>query len=259
MQIYGMKHLWSLASAHSCGPLALPACLWFHLAQLLLNSQKWFNTPLFALLTSPAHLISSCLSFFLPLPFLMPPQCTQGTKGLLESATRSPLLSTSCPQGKPQTAHTCPDNSPAVNSDPSQELSMNCGARHTASSQGDASPPRQAKSRSKKSKRAALHIPNPAFDDPVSPSTRDAGSSSKARGHKGAIFSPPHWLTWMTAFSSENTHCMKLACSNTDTSGMNSKLSLLLVGSVKVLGHVIVYMRIAIPNLCKCVINSQWK
>ncbi|KAI4818161.1 hypothetical protein KUCAC02_011521, partial [Chaenocephalus aceratus] len=26
------------------------------------------------------------------------PQCTQGTKGLLESATLPPLLSTSCPQ-----------------------------------------------------------------------------------------------------------------------------------------------------------------
>lgn len=237
-----------------------PACLWFHLAQLLLNSQKWFNTPLFALLTSPAHLISSCLSFFLPLPFLMPPQCTQGTKGLLESATRSPLLSTSCPQGKPQTAHTCPDNSPAVNSDPSQELSMNCGARHTASSQGDASPPRQAKSRSKKSKRAALHIPNPAFDDPVSPSTRDAGSSSKARGHKGAIFSPPHWLTWMTAFSSENTHCMKLACSNTVRyKWYEFKTFFIACWFRESPGSRHCVYEDGIPNLCKCVINSQWK
>ncbi|XP_070840904.1 palmitoyltransferase ZDHHC18-B isoform X1 [Chaetodon trifascialis] len=118
--------------------------------------------------------------------------CTQGTKGLLESATRSPLLSTSCPQGKPQTAHTCPENSPAMNFDPSPELSMGCGARHTASSQGDSSPPRHTKSRSKKSKRAALHIPNPAFDVPVSPTSPDAGPSSKARGHKGASFSPLH-------------------------------------------------------------------
>ncbi|XP_070702607.1 palmitoyltransferase ZDHHC18-B [Pempheris klunzingeri] len=118
--------------------------------------------------------------------------CTQGTKGLLESATRSPLLSTSCPQGKPQTAHTCPDSSPAGNSDPSPELSTSCGARHAAGSQGDTSPPRHAKTRSKKSKRAALHIPNPAFDVPASPTSPDAGPSSKARGHKGGSFAPLH-------------------------------------------------------------------
>ncbi|XP_023268990.1 palmitoyltransferase ZDHHC18-like [Seriola lalandi dorsalis] len=102
--------------------------------------------------------------------------CTQGTKGLLESATLPPLLSTSCPQGKPQTAHTCPDSSPAVNSDPSPELSVSCGARHAASSPGDASPSRHSKACSKKSKRAALHIPNPAFDIPVSPTSPDAAS-----------------------------------------------------------------------------------
>ncbi|KAI3358322.1 hypothetical protein L3Q82_014763 [Scortum barcoo] len=118
--------------------------------------------------------------------------CTQGTKGLLESATRSPLLSTSCPQGKPQTAHTCPDSSPAMNSDPSPELSTSCGARHIASSQGDTSPPRHTKTRSKKSKRAALHIPNPAFDVPVSPTSPDTGPSSKARDHKSASFASLH-------------------------------------------------------------------
>ncbi|XP_036948707.1 palmitoyltransferase ZDHHC18-like [Acanthopagrus latus] len=118
--------------------------------------------------------------------------CTQGTKGLLESATRPPLLSTSCPQGKPQAAHTCPDNSPTVNSDPSPELSTSCGARHTASSRGHTSPPRHSKSRSKKSKRAALHISNPAYDAPVSPTSPDAGPKSKARGHEGASFSPLH-------------------------------------------------------------------
>ncbi|KAM9339842.1 palmitoyltransferase ZDHHC18-B [Symphorus nematophorus] len=119
--------------------------------------------------------------------------CTQGTKGLLESATRSPLLPTSCPQGKPQTAHTCPDNSPTANSDPSPELSATCVPRHSTSSHGDTSPPRHTKSRSKKAKRgAALHIPNPGFEDPVSPTSPDAGPSSKARGRKGASFSPLH-------------------------------------------------------------------
>ncbi|KAA8586046.1 hypothetical protein FQN60_007615 [Etheostoma spectabile] len=106
-----------------------------------------------------------------------PASCTQGTKGLLESATLPPLLSTSCPQGKPQTAYTCPDSSPAVNSDPSPQLSTSCGARHTASSRDNTSPPRHTKTRSKKSKLAALHIPNPSFDVPVSPTSPDAGPS----------------------------------------------------------------------------------
>ncbi|KAM6904244.1 palmitoyltransferase ZDHHC18-B [Lycodopsis pacificus] len=111
-----------------------------------------------------------------------------GTKGLLESATIPPLLSTSCPQGKPPSAHACPDSGPAVNSDPSPELPTSCGVRHTASSQGDNSPPRHAKTRSKKSKRAALHIPNPSVEVPVSPTAPDAGPSSKRRGHEGASF-----------------------------------------------------------------------
>ncbi|XP_031134958.1 palmitoyltransferase ZDHHC18b isoform X1 [Sander lucioperca] len=111
-----------------------------------------------------------------------------GTKGLLESAALPALLSTSCPQMKPQTAYTCPDSSPAVNSDPSPQLSTSCGARHTASSQGDTSPPRHTKTRSKKRKLAALNIPNPSFDVPVSPTSPDAGPSSKARGS----FTPLH-------------------------------------------------------------------
>ncbi|XP_026204468.1 palmitoyltransferase ZDHHC18b isoform X2 [Anabas testudineus] len=116
--------------------------------------------------------------------------CTQGTKGLLESATLSPLLSTSCPQGKPQTGPTCPDNSPAT--DPSPELSGSCGVRHAASSTGDTSSPRHTKTGSRKSKQAALHIPNPTFDVPVSPTSSNTGPSSKDRGHKGASFTPLH-------------------------------------------------------------------
>ncbi|KAI4818160.1 hypothetical protein KUCAC02_011520, partial [Chaenocephalus aceratus] len=41
----------------------------------------------------------------------------------------------------------------------------------------------------RKNKRAALQIANPSFDVPVSPSSPDAGPSSKARGHKGDSFS----------------------------------------------------------------------
>lgn len=142
-----MKHLGSLVRPVFTLSLSL-----IHFSQLVLCSLKWFNIPLFVLLTALACLISSCLFFLLTLPFLAPPQCTQGTKGLLESATLSPLLSTSCPQGKPQTAQTCPDNSPATNPDPSPELSERCGVRRTASSTGDTSSPRHAKTRSKKSK-----------------------------------------------------------------------------------------------------------
>ncbi|XP_074542972.1 palmitoyltransferase ZDHHC18-B-like [Halichoeres trimaculatus] len=118
--------------------------------------------------------------------------CTQGTKGLLESATRSPLISTSCPQGKPPTAHPCPDIGPAVNPDPSPEVSTSCGARHLVISHSDISPTRRSKTRSKRSKREALHIPNPAFDVPMSPTSPDAGPDSKSRGHKGSSFAPLH-------------------------------------------------------------------
>ncbi|XP_029022779.1 palmitoyltransferase ZDHHC18-B-like [Betta splendens] len=118
--------------------------------------------------------------------------CTQGTKGLLESATLSPLLSASCPQGKPQTAQTCPDNGSAVNSGPSPQLSTSCGVRHPAGSTGDRSSLHHTRTRSKKSKRAALHIPNPAFDVPVSPTSPDTDPSFKAGGHKGAGFTPLH-------------------------------------------------------------------
>ncbi|XP_072226770.1 palmitoyltransferase ZDHHC18-B-like [Leuresthes tenuis] len=111
--------------------------------------------------------------------------CTQGTKGLLESAALSPLLSTSCPQGKPQTAHPCSDNSPAVNSDPSPELSKSCGSHHTTRSHGNTS-------RSKKCKQAALHIPNPAFEASFSPNPPDSDPGSKASGCKGTSFNPLH-------------------------------------------------------------------
>lgn len=211
MQIYGMKHLGTLASDLMCGLLTLTACLWFILHSCCCICWSDLTPCLFVLLTSLSCLISSCL-YFLSLLCPVLPQCTQGTKGLLESATRSPLLSTPCPQGKPQSSHTCPDNSPGVNSDPSPELSTSCGARHTISSSGDTSPPRHTKTRSKKNKRAALHISNSAFDDPASPTSPDVGTSYKGRGQKGAMSAPLHWLTWMTAFSSENTHCSKLAC-----------------------------------------------
>lgn len=172
----------------------------------------------------PDHVtVSSVLVFSSPpFLFLVPLQCTQGTKGLLESAAIPPLLSTSCPQGKPHSAHT----GPTVNSDPSPELSASCGVRQAAAaaagSRGvDTSPPRRTKTRSKKSKRAPLDIDNLSFDGPVSPTSPDAGPRSKAGGHKGARFASWHWLKREP--SEKHTHCLKLACGNTDTSGMSSK------------------------------------
>ncbi|CAG5884065.1 unnamed protein product [Menidia menidia] len=109
--------------------------------------------------------------------------CTQGTKGLLESATLSPLLAASCPQGKPPTAHPCTENSPAVNSDPSPEISKSCGAHHTTRSYRNTS-------RSKKSKPAALHIPNPGFETSYSPNPPDSDPGSKASCRKGTSFAP---------------------------------------------------------------------
>ncbi|XP_068189058.1 palmitoyltransferase ZDHHC18-B-like [Antennarius striatus] len=108
--------------------------------------------------------------------------CAQGTKGLLETAALSPLLSTSCPQGKRHT----PEN---TSSDPSPELPPSCGARHAAWPQDDACPPRHTK-RQSKSKQSALHIRNPSFG--VSSSSPDAGPSPKVRAHTGASFSAMH-------------------------------------------------------------------
>lgn len=141
--------------------------------------------------------------FFYFLFLALPLQCTQGTKGLLESAALSPLLSTSCPQGKPQNAHSCPETSPALNSDPTSEFSKGCRGNHTSSSHGDPSRPRHTKARSKKCRREALHIPNPAFDVPVSPTSPDAAPDSKARSHKGGSLTPLHWLSWMMFFTSQ--------------------------------------------------------
>ncbi|KAM9307147.1 palmitoyltransferase ZDHHC18-B [Pholidichthys leucotaenia] len=110
--------------------------------------------------------------------------CTQGTKELLESA---PLLSTSCPQGKPQTARPCP-----VTSAPSTELSVSHAAHQTVGSRGDFSPPRHTKTHLKKCKPAALHIQNPAFDVPISPTSQEASRGSKAKGRKDASSTPLH-------------------------------------------------------------------
>ncbi|KAM6899596.1 palmitoyltransferase ZDHHC18-B-like [Xenentodon cancila] len=104
--------------------------------------------------------------------------CTQGTKGLLESAALSPLLSASCPQGKPQMAHPCPENSSTVNSDPSPELSKTCGAHQAPRSHGNTSPRHHSRSHSKKNKQAALHIANPTFNLPVSPAPPDSDLGS---------------------------------------------------------------------------------
>ncbi|XP_041739673.2 palmitoyltransferase ZDHHC18-B-like [Coregonus clupeaformis] len=126
--------------------------------------------------------------------------CTQGTKDLLESASRSP-----CPQtGKPQTVSSCPDSigpadsavtfNPAVTSDPDPVAvpSLKCGGRHHSHTTSPPVEPRQQhhhhnrqhKTRSTRSssKRAALHISNPAYNVSLSPPTSPGLGPSHGTG-----------------------------------------------------------------------------
>uniref|UniRef100_A0A8K9V2T3 Palmitoyltransferase n=1 Tax=Oncorhynchus mykiss TaxID=8022 RepID=A0A8K9V2T3_ONCMY len=125
--------------------------------------------------------------------------CTQGTKDLLESASRSP-----CPQaGKPQTVSTsCPDSidpadpavtfNPDVTSDPVAVPSLKCGGRHHSHTTSPPDEPRQLhhhhnrhhKTRSARSssKRAALHISNPAYNVSLSPPTSPGLGPSHGTG-----------------------------------------------------------------------------
>ncbi|KAF3833614.1 hypothetical protein F7725_024818 [Dissostichus mawsoni] len=99
-----------------------------------------------------------------------------------------PLLSTSCPQGKPPT-------DPTVNFDPSPEISTSCsGARHVHHSRGRASTPRHTKTRSKKNKRAALQMANPSFDVPCPPPLRTLAPAPKPGATKRGLAwpHPPH-------------------------------------------------------------------
>ncbi|XP_043994183.1 palmitoyltransferase ZDHHC18-B-like isoform X2 [Gambusia affinis] len=115
--------------------------------------------------------------------------CVQGPKGLLESAALTPLLATSCPQGKPQTALPFPESISALNSDPSLELSQRCGGtHHNSKTYGSTSPPLPTKGRLHKHKRASSHSPRPTFDDHVTPSSHDGNHCSAARGHRGTKF-----------------------------------------------------------------------
>ncbi|XP_024118266.1 palmitoyltransferase ZDHHC18 isoform X2 [Oryzias melastigma] len=111
--------------------------------------------------------------------------CSQGTKGLLESAALSPLLSTSCPQGKAQAALLGPERHSAADSEPSLQFSKGCRAQHSAGSQGNTSSTRHThhKSHSKKHKQAALNISNPTCPD--------SAPSSKDGGHRRATFTQP--------------------------------------------------------------------
>ncbi|XP_064836215.1 palmitoyltransferase ZDHHC18-B-like isoform X2 [Oncorhynchus masou masou] len=128
--------------------------------------------------------------------------CTQGTKDLLESASRSP-----CPQtGKPQTVSTsCPDSidpadpavtfNPDVTSDPDPVAvpSLKCGGRHHSHTTSPPDEPRQLhhhhnrhhktrSARSSSSKRAALHISNPAYNVSLSPPTSPGLGPSHGTG-----------------------------------------------------------------------------
>nr|XP_046217910.1 palmitoyltransferase ZDHHC18-B-like isoform X1 [Oncorhynchus gorbuscha] len=128
-------------------------------------------------------------------------KCTQGTKDLLESASRSP-----CPQtGKPQTVSTsCPESidpadpavtfNPDVTSEPDPVAvpSLKCGGRHHSHTTSPPDEPRQLhhhhnrhhKTRSARSssKRAALHISNPAYNVSLSPPTSPGLGPSHGTG-----------------------------------------------------------------------------
>uniref|UniRef100_A0A4W5QJP3 Palmitoyltransferase n=1 Tax=Hucho hucho TaxID=62062 RepID=A0A4W5QJP3_9TELE len=138
--------------------------------------------------------------------------CTQGTKDLLESASRSP-----CPQtGKPQTVSTsCPDSidpadpavtfNPAVTPDPVAVPSLKCGGRHHSHTTSPPDEPRQqhhhhnrhhkTRSTQSSSKRAALHISNPAYNVSLSPPTSPGLGPSHATGaedHRRDSFAALH-------------------------------------------------------------------
>uniref|UniRef100_A0AAV2K5Z0 Palmitoyltransferase n=1 Tax=Knipowitschia caucasica TaxID=637954 RepID=A0AAV2K5Z0_KNICA len=101
--------------------------------------------------------------------------CAQGTKGLLESAARSPLLSSSCPQGKP---HSCPDNHltvlphPAPQSANIQPAPPGSSAPHRTKTHN--SPPQRTKTHGSPPQRTKTHS---------SPPQRTKTHSSKRRKH----------------------------------------------------------------------------
>lgn len=130
--------------------------------------------------------------------------CTQGTKGLLESAARSPLLSSSCQQGKPQPERSSTNSHLIVNSDRSPELSNICATTHSTAhsspphrtkthsspprrTKPHSSPPHRTKAHSSRKKRhSTLAIPNPGLEDAAPPTSADHHhhhhNRSKSRG-----------------------------------------------------------------------------
>ncbi|XP_058610389.1 palmitoyltransferase ZDHHC18-B isoform X1 [Onychostoma macrolepis] len=57
--------------------------------------------------------------------------CTQGTKGLLETASRSPLLTSSCPQAKPQAVPAVLETLPEIVPSPAPELPKTAGGHQS--------------------------------------------------------------------------------------------------------------------------------
>lgn len=104
-------------------------------------------------------------------------KCTQGTKGLLESAARSPLLSSSCPQGKPQPTQAYADNHLTVKEEPSNICATAHSTAHSSPPRQTktlSSPPRRTKTHSsRKKKLSTLQVPNPGFADAAPPTSTD--------------------------------------------------------------------------------------
>ncbi len=86
----------------------------------------------------------------------LPPQCTQGTKGLLETASRSPLLTSSCPQAKPQAVPAVLETLPEIVPSPAPEPPKTAGGRQSTNT-----PHKHHSHHISKAKQTTHHTHNP--------------------------------------------------------------------------------------------------
>ncbi|XP_050992677.1 palmitoyltransferase ZDHHC18-B isoform X1 [Labeo rohita] len=82
--------------------------------------------------------------------------CTQGTKGLLETASRSPLLTSSCPQAKPQAVPAVLETLPEIVPSPAPEPPKTAGGRQSTNT-----PHKHHSHHRSKAKQSTHHTHNP--------------------------------------------------------------------------------------------------